>query len=113
MGRLVPAPGSTASAMLVQALRGSSSATKTNKQAGEMPTPRSKVREERHMHSLIRFLVAAGAALFSVAASAQGSYPSKPITIIVPFAAGSATDTIARVVGQHLSSALKIGRAHV
>jgi tripartite-type tricarboxylate transporter receptor subunit TctC len=58
------------------------------------------------MHGLIRFLVAAGAALFSIAASAQGSYPSKAITIIVPFAAGSATDTITRVVAQHLGSAL-------
>jgi tripartite-type tricarboxylate transporter receptor subunit TctC len=49
----------------------------------------------------------AGAALIvSVAANAQ-DYPNKPITIIVPFGAGSATDTITRVVGQQLSVALK------
>jgi tripartite-type tricarboxylate transporter receptor subunit TctC len=62
------------------------------------------------MKSLLRILVAAGAVLSSVAASEQGnaqSYPSKPITIIVPFGPGSATDTITRVVGQHLSVALK------
>jgi len=35
------------------------------------------------------------------------SYPSKPITFIVPFGAGSATDTITRVVGQKLSEVLK------
>jgi tripartite-type tricarboxylate transporter receptor subunit TctC len=57
------------------------------------------------MHSLVRILVAVGAALFSIAANAQ-DYPSKPITIIVPFAAGSATDTITRVVGQYLGNAL-------
>ena len=61
------------------------------------------------MKSLSRILVAAGAALLSVAASDHASaqaYPNKPITIIVPFAAGSATDTISRVTGQYLSSAL-------
>jgi tripartite-type tricarboxylate transporter receptor subunit TctC len=61
------------------------------------------------MKSLSRILVAAGAALLSVAASDHASaqaYPNKPITIIVPFAAGSATDTISRVAGQYLSSAL-------
>src|SRR5262245_35225573 len=59
------------------------------------------------MRNLLRGLVAAGMALLSTAANAQSTaYPSKPITIIVPFAAGSATDTITRVVGQHLSSAL-------
>jgi putative tricarboxylic transport membrane protein len=44
-----------------------------------------------------------------VAAQAQGSaqdYPNRPITMIVPFGPGSATDTIARVIGQHLGTAL-------
>ena len=39
-------------------------------------------------------------------ARAQG-YPNKPITIIVPFGAGSATDTITRVTAQHLGNVLK------
>jgi tripartite-type tricarboxylate transporter receptor subunit TctC len=38
--------------------------------------------------------------------SAQG-YPNKPITIIVPFGPGSATDTITRVIAQPLGVALK------
>lgn len=35
------------------------------------------------------------------------TYPSKAIKIIVPFAPGTATDTLARLAGQHLSAALK------
>ncbi len=58
------------------------------------------------MKSLLRMIVATAATLFSVAAFAQ-NYPNKPITIIVPFGAGSATDIIARVVGQQLSAVLK------
>ena len=37
--------------------------------------------------------------------SAQ-SFPSKPITIVVPFSAGGPTDTIARVIGEGLQAAL-------
>ena len=58
------------------------------------------------MRNLLRILVATGAVLLSQTAQAD-TYPSKPITIIVPFGAGSATDTITRVVGQQLSVALK------
>ena len=45
------------------------------------------------------------AALVSLNASAQG-YPSKPVKLMVPFPAGSATDQIARVIGQELQGAL-------
>ena len=43
-------------------------------------------------------LLAAGAAL------AQG-YPSKPIRVVVPFAAGGTSDILARAIGPHLTSA--------
>jgi tripartite-type tricarboxylate transporter receptor subunit TctC len=56
------------------------------------------------MRGLLRTLVAIGLALAATGASAQ-TYPSKPITIVVPFAAGSGTDSIARIVGQQLSVA--------
>jgi tripartite-type tricarboxylate transporter receptor subunit TctC len=35
-------------------------------------------------------------------ATAQ-AYPSRPVTIIVPFAAGGTTDVIARILGEHMS----------
>jgi tripartite-type tricarboxylate transporter receptor subunit TctC len=48
-----------------------------------------------------RHLLACAATLaLSPLAFAQGDYPSKPITFVVPFAAGSATDQLARALGQ-------------
>src|SRR5258708_4743059 len=53
-------------------------------------------------------LAAGPAALQALARSARAQgYPSKPITIIAPFGPGSASDTVARVVGQQLGAALK------
>jgi tripartite-type tricarboxylate transporter receptor subunit TctC len=40
------------------------------------------------------------------AADDLSDYPSKPIRLIVPFAAGGGSDTLARVLGQKLSSVL-------
>jgi tripartite-type tricarboxylate transporter receptor subunit TctC len=48
------------------------------------------------------FATAAALASLSSGASAQ-SYPSKPIRMVVPFAAGGPTDVYARAVGQELS----------
>jgi tripartite-type tricarboxylate transporter receptor subunit TctC len=46
------------------------------------------------------------AVAFSLHANAQ-SYPSKPVKLIVPFPAGSATDQVARLTGQQLQEELK------
>jgi tripartite-type tricarboxylate transporter receptor subunit TctC len=43
---------------------------------------------------------------FASALAAQSSYPSKPITVIVPFAAGGPTDVVARILGDHMSRTL-------
>ena len=51
-----------------------------------------------------RFLLAAMALTWVVPAAAQ-DYPSKPIKIIVPFGPGTATDTVARVVGAEAQAA--------
>jgi tripartite-type tricarboxylate transporter receptor subunit TctC len=45
------------------------------------------------------------AAGFAAPATAE-DYPSRPVTILTPFAAGSATDTAARLVGKYLQEAL-------
>jgi tripartite-type tricarboxylate transporter receptor subunit TctC len=37
---------------------------------------------------------------------AQAAYPERPITLIVPFAAGGPTDVVARIVGDNMSRAL-------
>ena len=47
------------------------------------------------------------AGLASASWAQGGSYPSAPITMIVPFAAGSGTDAVARAVGQELGKRLK------
>ncbi len=47
--------------------------------------------------------VAAAALLFPFAASTQTAYPSRPIHLIVPLAAGSAVDVAARIVAQQMS----------
>jgi tripartite-type tricarboxylate transporter receptor subunit TctC len=51
--------------------------------------------------------IAAGIALsFGVGAAAADDYPSRPITMIVPFAAGGPTDVIARLMAQQMGNTL-------
>src|SRR3954464_16081325 len=56
----------------------------------------------------MRFLTKAFACgLLSLASSiAAQTYPSKPITLIVPFAAGGPTDSLARILAEPLKQAL-------
>src|ERR1700741_460307 len=39
-------------------------------------------------------------------AAAQSAYPTKPINVIVPFAAGGPTDVVTRIIGEHMSRTL-------
>jgi len=52
-----------------------------------------------------RIACAAGAMSFVTPAPAA-DYPSRTITMIVPFAAGGPTDVVARIVAQHMSTTL-------
>jgi tripartite-type tricarboxylate transporter receptor subunit TctC len=71
-------------------------------------TRRKSLKCIRQRGSLARALVSA--AFFSmclaVGVSHAQPYPSKPIRIVVPFAAGSATDILARVVAQKMNESL-------
>ena len=42
----------------------------------------------------------------AAASIANAQYPSRPITLIVPFAAGGPTDTLARIMGERMSRSL-------
>jgi tripartite-type tricarboxylate transporter receptor subunit TctC len=59
------------------------------------------------MSSLKRLGLILAVALGVSASAAAQDYPSRNVTIIVPFGAGGPADVYARAVGQHLSEALK------
>ncbi len=55
-----------------------------------------------HLRSLLSAFICVEICLLATAAYGQG-YPSKPVRIIVPFAAGGVADLLPRIVGQKLS----------
>lgn len=55
--------------------------------------------------TFVAILAALGLTWGALPAAAQ-DYPNRPITLIVPFAAGGPTDVIARIVGDHMSKTL-------
>jgi tripartite-type tricarboxylate transporter receptor subunit TctC len=57
-------------------------------------------------HTVRAIVVASALGLFASAVSAQSDYPRRPITVIVPFAAGGPTDVIARIASEHMSRTL-------
>jgi tripartite-type tricarboxylate transporter receptor subunit TctC len=59
------------------------------------------------MKRIVTGMMALGFAMASAGvALAQDKYPSQPIKFVVPFTAGSATDTLARLLGNRMSASL-------
>ena len=59
------------------------------------------------MKAFTRWTAAAAAILGLTAAAAAQDFPSRPITLVVPFAAGGPSDAIARLVAQSMGATLK------
>src|SRR5689334_25396813 len=67
--------------------------------------------EDRRVRALVTIVASAvvtwaAAMLAGIATAAAQAYPSRPITLIVPFPPGGATDAIARIMNDRLRAAL-------
>lgn len=58
------------------------------------------------MKKLTVALAALGLAAFGAAGAVAQDFPTKPIRIVIPFAAGGATDTTARIIGEGMQKVL-------
>jgi len=58
------------------------------------------------MRKLCLSLAATLVTLAALATASAQTYPSRPVTVIVPFAAGGATDTLARFLGERMRERL-------
>ncbi|MEN9891913.1 MAG: hypothetical protein RLY78_2208 [Pseudomonadota bacterium] len=78
--------------------------------ATHTPTRRPATARRHLLHTAVRtgLTLALGSTALLPAAQAQATrFPDKPITFVVPFAAASATDQLARALGQAVSEATK------
>jgi tripartite-type tricarboxylate transporter receptor subunit TctC len=57
-------------------------------------------------HNVFRSVAVAGALVLATSLAAAQTYPSRRITFVVPYTAGSGFDTVARTVGQKISERL-------
>jgi len=55
---------------------------------------------------MVASIIVAGLTLALSAASALAQFPTKPIRVVVPFASGSSTDVVTRILAQPLGQSL-------
>ena len=77
---------------------------KANQQCSGKPIPSRR----RAIAGLAAFGLGLGGVLPSAMAESANDFPSKPITIVVPFSAGGTTDILARLIGQKLTERWKV-----
>jgi hypothetical protein len=70
------------------------------------PAFRLKRFKENVMRLFSSSVLALALTAVGLSASAQQPYPTRPITVVVPFAAGGPTDVMTRILGQHVSQTL-------
>jgi tripartite-type tricarboxylate transporter receptor subunit TctC len=58
------------------------------------------------MPNILRIVTGTLLAFLALNAEVRAEYPDRPITFVVPFAAGGPTDVVARIVGDHMSRTL-------
>jgi tripartite-type tricarboxylate transporter receptor subunit TctC len=68
--------------------------------------PRKRGRERKRHALLTSLLALLAVALLSPALATAQAYPTHPVTIIVPFAAGGGNDVLARLLAQRMGAAL-------
>src|ERR1700742_2214837 len=61
------------------------------------------------LYSRVAALAAVFAGLTSTALAQPPAYPTRTITLVLPFAAGSGTDTTTRIISKELGTALGVG----
>lgn len=62
---------------------------------------------KRQLRNRFKSVCVIASTVFAISAAHAQSYPSRPITMVVPFPAGSATDTVARMIGAKMSDTLR------
>src|SRR6266508_390623 len=69
-------------------------------------TPNRRRDSMRPKHAILLALLASAAVVDGVSPAAAQSWPTRAVTMVVPFAAGGGTDVLGRIVGRRLSELL-------